>query len=397
MVQSSTQPILLTIGTCNRRAGIATTIYSFKRYHPTAKVFVCLVDHPTEKMPPLDIPATVFYADELPLPGGRKFLFKYDAFELCCALKPFALTHVVQQYEVSRLIYLDSDILVFNSFWSDLEALWEKHSLLLTPHLTRLPSSDVPTEFLRSVVQHGAYNGGFIGVCIDAETIRFLNCWNNLLATRCIFDPMNNLYVDQRWLDLLAASSYAVGVVRDPGFNVAYWNLHERKLTVDDNDTWSANGRPFKFFHFSGFDRQRLTTKANCVDSLALRLADEYGQALENAGDREFRSREYGWSRYVNGRPIEKSHRDLILSERPELADIADPFALPQLIGWEKLEVLAQSNEPVRVSERYHEWERSSPTLRRLRRHPVIGTVWKFWERFVNPSLSTDYPANGRF
>src|SRR5512138_1713365 len=111
-------PILLTLGTCNRRAGIITVVETFTQNHPLARSFVCLVDHPTEKMPPLDIPATVFYADELPLPGGRKFLFKYDAFELCCALKPFALTHVVQQYEVSRLIYLDSDILVFNSFWS---------------------------------------------------------------------------------------------------------------------------------------------------------------------------------------------------------------------------------------------------------------------------------------
>jgi hypothetical protein len=207
---------------------------------------------------------------------------------------------------------------------------------------------------------------------------------------------MNNLYVDQRWLDLLAASSYTVGVVRDPGFNVAYWNLHERKLALDDNGTWSVNKQPLKFFHFSGFDRERLTTKANCIDSLALRLADDYGQALENAKDREFRSCEYGWSRYADGRPIDKAHRDLILSDRSELAGMADPFALP-LIGWEKFAMLAQSSDPVRVSERYQEWERSSPTLRRLRRHPVIGTVWKFWARFVNPSLSADYPANGRF
>ncbi len=347
-------------------------------------------------MPPLDIPATVFYADELPLPGGRRFLFKYDAFELCCALKPFAIARVMEKQHVNRLLYLDSDILVLNPFWQDLEVAWSEHSVLLTPHVVQ-PPSRMPLEFQRSLAQHGAYNGGCIAIRMDEQSISFLSCWSDLVARLCLLDPMNSLYVDQRWLDLLAASSAGVGVLRDPGLNVAYWNLHERRLSIDDGGNWSVNGRPLKFFHFSGFDQERLTTKASCADPLALQLAEHYGRALEEAHDQEFRNREYGWARYADGRIIERSHRDLILSECADLADIADPFALPDVIGWKKLEDLARSNEPVRISERYHEREHSAPTLRRLRRHPVIGTVWKLWERFVNPSLSADDPAHGRF
>src|ERR1051325_7783236 len=130
----STHPCLLTIGTCNRRAGIMALVDSFKRCHPAATIFVCLVDRPTKEMPRLAIPATVFFADEISLPGGRRFLFKYDAFELCCALKPFAIAHVAQRYGTAKLLYLDSDILVLSSFWDDLEAAWGKHSVLLTPH-----------------------------------------------------------------------------------------------------------------------------------------------------------------------------------------------------------------------------------------------------------------------
>lgn len=391
----STHPCLLTIGTCNRRAGIMALVDSFKRCHPAAKIFVCLVDRPTKEMPPLDIPETVFFADEISLPGGRRFLFKYDAFELCCALKPFAIAHVAEQHGAAKLLYLDSDILVLSSFWDDLEAAWGEHSVLLTPHLVQLPS-DVPLELQRSLAQHGAYNGGFIAVNSDAESKRFLHCWSNLLARLCTFDPMNNIYVDQRWLDLLTASSDTVGVLRDPGLNVAYWNLHERRLTVDNSNSWRVDGRSLKFFHFSGFHRERLTTKAKCTDTLALRLARVYGQTLDQARDDEFRNQGYGWDCYADGRTITTPHRDLILSECLDFQDIADPFTLPELVGWDKLETLAKSNEPVRLSQKYREQDDSSPTLWRLRRHPVIGTVWKLWERFVNPSISADFPPHGR-
>jgi hypothetical protein len=388
-------PVLLAIGTCNRRAGIVAVVDSFKRYHPAARVFVCLVDRPTKEMPPLDIPATIFFADELSLPGGRRFLFKYDAFELCCALKPFAMSHILRQQNVNRLLYLDSDILVLNSFLDDLEPAWAKHSVLLTPHLVQLPSG-MEAEFQRSLAQHGAYNGGFIAVNKSAETDRFLDCWANLLDAHCTFDPMNSIYVDQRWLDLLTASSAAVGVLRDPGLNVAYWNLHERNLTLDDGQMWRANGEVLKFFHFSGFDRNKLTTKVECNEVAALRLAREYGELLDQANDLGFRNFGYGWDFYSDGKPIKSAHRDLILSDCAEFRDFKDPFSLPSLLAWDEIEKAGALHEPVRLSQRFLEQQTNSPTLWRLRRHPVIGTVWKLWERFINPSLRSNCPPNGR-
>ena len=207
----STHPSLLTIGTCNRRAGIIALVDSFKRCHPAARTFVCLVDRPAKEMPPLDIPETVFFADELSLPGGRRFLFKYDAFELCCALKPFAIAHLAEQHSAAKLLYLDSDILVLSSFWDDLEPAWGEHSVLLTPHLVRLPG-DVPLNF--SALWHNtALIMAALSLLRGCRTERFMDCWCHLLARLCTFDPMSNVYVDQRWLDLLTASSATVGVL----------------------------------------------------------------------------------------------------------------------------------------------------------------------------------------
>src|SRR5215510_12449677 len=94
MMIGGPQPTLLTIGSCNHRAGITVLGESFLNHHPAGKIFVCLVDRPESgESPLLIIPATIFYADELNRLAVLRFRFKYDAFELCCALKPYAIDY----------------------------------------------------------------------------------------------------------------------------------------------------------------------------------------------------------------------------------------------------------------------------------------------------------------
>ena len=386
------QACLLTIATCNRRAGIAVVAESFLKHHPGAQIFICLVDRPGPGTPPLELPGNYFFADELPLPDGQRFLFQYEAFELCCALKPYAMSYVMQRFGVDYLLYLDSDILVTHPFWKDLELPWERHSFLLTPHLIRLPI-DVSFEFQRSLVQHGAYNGGFVAVKQDSGAQQVLQCWASVLETGCTFDPMNNIYVDQRWLDLLTAASPAFGILRDPGLNVAYWNLHERALGRDAAGTWTANDQPLKFFHFSGFDRDRLTTKMNCTDPNAIAIARHYGNLLDEAGESYFAPLSYGWAYYCDGSLIPLPHRDLILSNHPELGDVSEPFALPTNVKkWQSMQRLAQESVPVRIGQRYRDHERAADLLRQVQRHPLLGFAWKLWRRFIAPSRRAKLP-----
>ena len=387
-----TNPCLLTIGSHNRRAGVTVLVESFLKHHPSARIFVCLVDRPNSSEKPIRIPGTVFYADELALPGGRRFLFKYQAFELCCALKPYAMAHVLERYTLSHLLYLDSDILVTAPFWDDLQKEWANHAILLTPHLVRLPV-DVSTEFQRSLLQHGMYNGGFVAVKQDSDTRRFLNCWAKLLESQCTFDPMNNVYVDQRWLDLLAASTNTVGVLRDPGLNVGYWNLHERRLEQGLKGAWIVNNQPLKFFHFSGFDRDHLTSKTSCSDTNALKIGYDYSRLLDDSGEQRWSELPYGWDSYCDGSSIPLAHRDLILIDNADLKHVADPFALPTMMNdWATVQNLVGTTSPARIGQRYSEREKAADILQRLHRHPLLGLVWKLWYRFVNPSLRPDLP-----
>jgi hypothetical protein len=76
-------------------------------------------------------------------------------------------------------------------------------------------------------------------------------------------------------------------VSKHPGFNVAYWNLHERHVEFRD-DEWRVNGKwPLVFFHFSNLAIQdgeaitKVPTRITLREQPALRpLFDEYRAKL---------------------------------------------------------------------------------------------------------------------
>ena len=52
---------------------------------------------------------------------------------------------------------------------------------------------------------------------------------------------------------------FDTAVVRDPEYNVAWWNLSTRTVSWDGSG-YLVNGRPLGFFHFSGYSPTFLTS-----------------------------------------------------------------------------------------------------------------------------------------
>src|SRR3569833_2865759 len=76
--------------------------------------------------------------------------------------------------------------------------------------------------------------------------------WQERLRRDSLLAPHQMLFVDPRWVDMVPGN-FEHTILRDPGYNVAYWNLDTRELArVGDRIT--AAGRPLRFFHFSGYD-----------------------------------------------------------------------------------------------------------------------------------------------
>ena len=117
------------------------------------------------------------------------------------------------------------------------------------------------------------------------------------------------MFTDQRWADYMP-SLFNHHLLKDPGYNVAYWNLHERPLTCADGRIYARN-LPLRFFHFSGFDprmpwllsrhqgeRPRILLSEHPV--LAA-LCEDYAAALDRAGFSASSQRRYGWEVSADG------------------------------------------------------------------------------------------------
>jgi len=176
---------------------------------------------------------------------------RYSVTELCFALKPLLLRKMLD-LGCATAIYLDSDIFVYLGLGQVFEAL-AGNSIALTPHTSDpLPDDDrLPRDF--TILRTGVFNLGFIGVRSTPEARRFLDWWAARTSRFGYVDSLHGWGGDQKWCDMVPALFDGVAVLKNPGYNVAYWNLPSRALS-QVKGRWFAGGQPLVFFHFSGFD-----------------------------------------------------------------------------------------------------------------------------------------------
>ena len=199
----------------------------------------------------------------------------FDAFELCCALKSLLLQHVLFAEGYDKAVVLDPDTMCyapFDNVWSVLE----NADIALTPHTNSpMPEDGEPPDDFEFVTA-GFINGGFIAARKSQNTQICIDWMIKKVSDLGFFAPQFHLYADQIWMSCLPwYFPESVSVVRHAGMNVAYWNLHERKLTSED-EYYFCNGQRLIFFHFSGFDPKQpmqLTKHSGrsfCLDTKAI-------------------------------------------------------------------------------------------------------------------------------
>jgi glycosyltransferase involved in cell wall biosynthesis len=223
---------------------------SFRLHHPDVSITVLVID--ADKSDSFGgLPFEVVLPDELPLSADQfgQMATYYDVTELSTALKPPFLQLLLDR-GADAVMYLDPDIEVFDPLY-DLFELATQHEIVLTPHVTRPVPRDGLATGEEAFLISGQFNLGF--VCVSPAAGPFLDYWWERTRLFAIRDPAAGYFTDQRWVDAVP-SLFEHVVVRDTACNVAYWNLHERELDVDERDRWTIDGEPLKFFHYSGHD-----------------------------------------------------------------------------------------------------------------------------------------------
>ncbi|MBI1358012.1 MAG: glycosyltransferase [Acidobacteria bacterium] len=322
---------VFTIVAKNYLAHARSLMASIQRFAPAVERFVVLVDEPEGLFDPAAEPFEVIRYEDLPIPKSRWFCFKYTVLELSTAVKPYAAELLLEEMGIEKLIYFDPDILLYRSLDSLLAEL-DTANALLTPHLTQELSDGCRPDEL-DILRAGTYNLGFIAMRRGPETLRMLRWWQSRLYDRCVVSPNEGLFVDQRWMDLVPGLFEGIRIIRDEGWNVAYWNVHGRPVEITDDGIVAA-GRPLLFFHFSGYDPRRPDVFSKHQDRFLLRdLGDvaqvvaDYGEGLLSQGLTTTAEWPYTWARFADGMMIPDLGRP-ILNEAPALLDrIEDPFS----------------------------------------------------------------------
>lgn len=263
---------------------------SVARHLPEARCFAVLADRDLDsRLGPQ--PFEVIPIESLPVPDMAGFVRRYSPAELSFAAKPWGLAELFRR-GFDRVIYFDSDVVVYSSLQPMLDVL-DDAAIVLTPHLTGEGIGDV-REFERTILLAGAYNAGFVGLSRGASAERFLGWWQDKLLHHCRIDVARGMVGDQRWLDLVPGLFDGVRIVRHPGWNFAWWNMLRRPVTAVGS-ALRASGEPLVFVHYSGlvsaasFAGQRANEDAVERAGPEIRaLIDSYAMLLEREGARHY-------------------------------------------------------------------------------------------------------------
>ena len=364
---------------------------SFREVHPEGTCTVLVVDDFKGFLDPAQEPFELLGIEEIGLPDPAQMAARYDVTELSTAVKPWLLRTLLARDGVETIAYLDPDIWIADSI-AEVATLAGEHNVVLTPHFTTpLPRDGLkPSE--EDILIAGTYNLGFIALGAGETAEALLDWWSERLERHCVVDPANGLFVDQRWIDLAPGIWPGIQVLRDPGYNVAYWNLPRRQLQRD-GEAVLVNGEPLRFLHFSGFDPLRPDalskhqTRIDLATSPVLAsLCEEHAQRLLEHGHEEAATWPYGWAALPSGVKLDRAAR-ILYSEACE-----DGEQFGSVFEWDGAKRFLAYLNGVPEGHRISRYARSLRDSRRDLREAfpdVEGRDAEAFERWLNESADS--------
>jgi hypothetical protein len=319
-----------TIASANYLPRIRILQKSLATYAPTVTLHVLLCEWP-DIVEQLSAQADFkFLAPNAVCAEWQTLAFQYEITEFNTALKPYLLEYLLNQH-CDGAIYLDPDIEIFSSVDSIVSLLTE-HDLVLTPHVCKPLAMDGHKPGIDDTLRAGLYNLGFIGISGRPEARQALKWWKEVCRDYCLFDTEHRFFVDQFWAAALPAFIQKFYCLRDPGCNVAYWNIFQRPLANTAN-SWVVDEKPLIFFHFSGLPKD-IQLVSNHQDRIVAPLASplhlllsRYRNKIQSNDWSKFSTTPYSFSTYLNGLPILTTERHAFQSlSASERLTIGIPF-----------------------------------------------------------------------
>ncbi len=269
----------------------------------------------------------VIFAESLEIERFRSWLFKHDIVEACTAVKGQMVCHLLNQ-GAKKVIYIDPDIAIFHPL-DQITRRLDDYSIILTPHQVE-PNQDIGIMKDNELTsyKYGIYNLGFVAVSNDHVGRQFGEWWARQLRFACFDDVPNGIFTDQKWCDAVPALFDRVFIERDPGCNLASWNLSRRMVEITTDGQILVNGSPLKFYHFTKINSagDLMTEKYARDNTEVIEVWNWYKRTLLHADLPGIPKNYWVYGKFDNGVSIPKPVR-VLFRERQDLADyFTDPF-----------------------------------------------------------------------
>lgn len=303
---------------------------SFLEHNPGSRITALILDDLDGLIDPTTEPFAVLTPEDVGCKSFGRMAARYDVRELSAAVRPWLLRHQLAG-GAPAITYLDPDIRVFGSLEA-LDRQAREHGVAVTPHNTVPIPDDGERPTQVEMMLAGAFNLGCLSLSQRDGIDHLLDWWSTRVERDGRSDPVYGEFVDQRWFDLVPGFVDDLAIVREPQYNVAYWNLHSRGLELD-GDSYVVDGRPLAFFHFSGFDParpdllSRRQTRIDLAQHGALRvICAEYANSVRAEGYAVARTWPYTYDRLADGTLLTRDLRRLYARAEDEGAVAQSPF-----------------------------------------------------------------------
>lgn len=245
--------LVFTLCSNNYLAQAITLGNSLIRHNPGYIFIIGLVDRKISSIDYSTVPFEILEVEKTGISAFDEMYKKYNITELNTAVKPFYFQYLfTNRTDVKSIVFLDPDIMVYSPF-TELEKELESSDIIIIPHFIT-PLNDDKLQAEEDFLNSGLYNLGFIAIKNTGVGCKMIDWWAERLRYKAYIDFKRGLFNDQIWINFVPLFFNHVKIFTHPGYNMAYWNLHERYLSKKVEKYYINDNYPLIFYHFSGFN-----------------------------------------------------------------------------------------------------------------------------------------------
>ncbi len=169
-----------------------------------------------------------------------------DLLTHICSIRPNVVLDAFKR-GYNEVLFLGADVV----FYDNPDSIFNKISdVVITPHITSPLPEDGLFPSNETIAWAGYLNSDVVFWNNHGITRNFLNWQAKTQETKCVNGPKT--FLDQTWLNYVT-SFLDAEIIKDPSWNVSYWNFKQRNLNFREGKPFVGN-IPLLCYQFSGID-----------------------------------------------------------------------------------------------------------------------------------------------